>query len=137
MKTLIIVCSLTCGSALAFDPEGPPPKRTLEWTARILAHVTIPRIDFVDTSVLEAVDFASRMEVPMAYKVMIKISDEEGVRKKRVNLNAKDITQMELLASIAEQAGLDLLIQPGVVVLVPRSKTAEQAAPSGADKPPN
>jgi len=99
--------------------------------------VTIPRIDFVDTSVLEAVDFASRMEVPMAYKVMIKISDEEGVRKKRVNLKAKDITQMELLASIAEQAGLDLLIQPGVVVLVPRSKTAEQAAPTGGDKPPN
>lgn len=86
---------------------------------------------------MEAVDFASRMEVPKAYKVTVKISDEEGVRNKRINLKTKDITQMELLAAIAEQAGLDLLIQPGLVVLVPRSKIAEQAAPSGGDKPSN
>ena len=137
MKMLTILLCLMCGSALAFDPAGPPPKRTLEWTARILAHVIIPRIDFEDTPIMEAVKFASRMEVPKQYKVTLKVSGEEGVRDKRINLKAKDITQMELLAAIAEQAGLDLLIQPGVVVLVPRSKIAEQAAPSDGDKPSN
>lgn len=135
MKALTIICSLMCGSALAFDPVGPPPERTLQWTARSLARVTIPRVNFEGDSIMEAVGFASRIEVPEAYKVAIKIADEEGVRGKRINLKAEDITQMDLLAAIAERAGLDLLVQPGLVVLVPRSKIGEQAAPSGGDGP--
>lgn len=133
MKTLTILYILMFGTASAFDPAGPPPKRTLEWTAQSLTHVTIPRVDFEDTPILEAVDFASRLEVPKAYKVTIKISNEEAVRNKRINLKTKDITQMALLAAIAEQAGLDLLIQPGTVILVPRLKIAEQ---DGTGQPP-
>lgn len=114
------------GSAQSFEPAGPPPKRTLTWTARTLADVILPQIDFKDTNLEEAIDFASRPGVPHAYQVKVLISDEEAARNKRINLQAKNIKKIELLAAIAEQAGLDLLIQPGVVVLVSRTIIAEQ-----------
>ncbi len=65
------------------------------------------------------------MTAPKEHKVTLTISDEEAVRDTRINFKAKDITQMELLAAIAGQAGLDLLIRPGDAVLVPRSEIAE------------
>lgn len=127
MKTFTLCCMLLGGSAQSFEPAGPPPERTLTWTARTLADVILPQIDFKDTSQEEAIDFASRPGVPHAYQVKVLLSDEIGVRNKRINLQAKNIKKIELLAAIAEQAGLDLLIQPGVVVLVSRTKIAEKA----------
>ena len=131
MKTLAILHLLICSTALAFDPAGPPPKRTLEWTVHSLSHVKIPRVEFEDTLIVDAVVFASLPEIPKAYKVIVKISDEEAVRNKRINFKAKDITQIELLAAIAEVAGLDLLIQAGDAVLIPKSKIVEQEASAG------
>lgn len=106
-----------CGSAFGFDPAGPPPKRTLAWTARVLAHATIPLVNFESVPLMDALTTAGRIDIPEEYRVLIKVSDEAAVRDKVVTVKAKDISQIELLATIAEQCELNLLIQPGVVVL--------------------
>ena len=108
--------------AWAFDPVGPPPKKTLEWTARYLSHVTFPRVDFEGTTISDAVDFAGHIEVPEKYRVKVKITAGADVLNRKFDLKKKDITQIELLGIIAEHAGMDLLIQPGVVSIVPRDK---------------
>ncbi len=141
MKIIALLSILICGSAFAFDPAGPPPKRTFQWTVHHLMFARIPLVDFLSVSVSDALGTAAPIEHPKEYRVEFKIFDDEAVRDKRINLKAKDITKMELIAAIAEQANLDMLIQPGVVVLVPRSRIAEQAdagqpATKPADKPP-
>jgi len=130
MKILTFLGILISGSAFGFDPSGPPPDRTLAWTARVLAHGTIPIVDFKSVPLKDALATAGRIDVPEEYRLLVKVSDEEAVRDKVVTMKAKDISQLELLATIAEQCGLDLLIQPGIVVLCKRSKTTESGTPS-------
>jgi len=131
MKIIAFISILIYGSAWGFDPVDPPPKRTFKWTVHFLMHARIPLVDFRDVSVIDAVATAAHIERPAEYRVTVGISDKEAVRDKRINIEAKDITEMELLAAISEQANLNMLIQPGIVVLVPRPR-AEQA---GSDQP--
>ncbi len=125
MKILTFLYILMCGSVFGFDPAGPPPKKTLAWTARVLAHATIPLVDFESVPLMDALGTAGRIDIPKEYRVSVKVSDEAAVWDKVVTMKAKDISQIELLAAIAEQCELDLLIQPGVVILCKRSKIAE------------
>ena len=39
MKTTLLLLALSCAPLLAFDPAGPPPEKTMEWTTRRLAAV--------------------------------------------------------------------------------------------------
>jgi len=125
MKAIILTALLSLGSAFAFDPAGPPPKQTLEWTVEKLKNARIPRVHFEETSIEDAVIFAGHPEVPKAYKVSVMLSDEKAVQDKRINLDAKDIRQIDLITAIAEQAGLDILIQPGRVLLVKREESSK------------
>ena len=129
---LAILYLLICGTALAFDPAGPPPKRTLEWTAKHLMHATFPLVDFHGVKLEDAALFAGRIEVPEEYAVRVIIPDDESIRAKRITIRAEQITHLALIAAIAEQADLNILIKPGTLVLVPKTKIAEQA---GAGQP--
>jgi len=127
MRISLRLFGLMCGTALAFDPVGPPPKRTLEWTANHLMHATFSSVDFDDVDLEEAASFAGRIEVPEEYAVRVIIPDDKSVRAKRITIRAKQIAGLALIAAIAEQADLEILIKPGSVVLVPKTKVAEQA----------
>lgn len=82
-------------------------------------------MDFEGTTISDAVDFAGRIEVPEEYRVKVKITAGADVLNRKFDLKKKDITQIELLGIIAEHAGMDLLIQPGVVSIVPRDKVVD------------
>lgn len=133
MKTILLLLSLGCAPLLAFDPAGPPPQKTIEWTMANLAAVKHPRIDFEDVPLDDAIVFANRIHVPKNYRVEVKVADESKLPATLINLKAKDMPQMELLGIIAGQAQMDLLIQPGVVTLVPRGKAP---APDGGKPAP-
>jgi hypothetical protein len=103
MKALILLCLLTCHPLFAFDPAGPPPKRTMEWTTRILANVKIPHIDLEEAALIDALVFASRIDIPKAYRVWLEYPEAMEQSDVRITLEARDISWMELLGIIAEK----------------------------------
>ena len=129
MKTSTILLCLMCATAWAFDPAGPPPERTFAWTVRQLNEAIIPAVAFDQVLIADAVLFASKPEVPAAYKVTVKLADEKAVKGKRTSLEARNMKWIDLIAAIAQKADLDLLIEPGSITLVPRAKNASGAKP--------
>ena len=103
----------------------------MEWTTRSLANFRIPHVNFEDVALIDALVFASRIDVPKAYRVWLEYPGEMARSDVRLTLNAKDISWIELLGIIDANANLDLRIQPGLVTFVPRS------GPSGQDQTPS
>lgn len=121
-KAVILFCAFfTCSPLFAFDPAGPPPERTMEWTTRSLANFKIPHVSLKDMALIDALVFASRIDVPKAYRVSLEYPQAMERSDIRLTLEAKDISWIELLGIIAAKANLDLRIQPGLVTFVPRS----------------
>jgi hypothetical protein len=143
IKPLVFLCLFTGCPLFAFDPAGPPPERSMEWTTRSLADVRIPYIDFKDVAMIDALVFATRIDVPKAYRVWLEYPNAMEQSNVRLTLEAKNISWMELLGIIAAKADMDLRIQPGLVTFVPRSGQPVQnpappanAAPSVPSDPP-
>jgi hypothetical protein len=136
MKAVVFLGLFACGPILAFDPAGAPPERTMEWTTRSLANVRIPHIDLEDVAMIDALVFASRIDVPKDYRVWVKYPDEMKKSDLRVTFKAKDISWMELLGTIAARSAMDLRIQPGVVTFVPRSESGTPANKGKSATPP-
>jgi hypothetical protein len=113
--------------AFAFDPDGPPPEKTMEWTSQSLSRTIIPSVSIHDATVEEAAHFISVLEVPDAYKPMIdcsKIAD----KTQRVTFSGRNLTRLEAIGMLAQAIDSDILISPGTVILVPRIGGGKQAA---------
>src|SRR6478609_4875721 len=98
MKRLAIpiFAMLLSSHVMAFDPAGPPPTKTVQWTVSYLTKVTIPKIDFDDTATLgECIDFLNlAFGAPNAYRAEIDGSafgDVKLASPAHLKIQARDI----------------------------------------------
>jgi hypothetical protein len=126
-RSLAVAALFLMGVAFGFDPSGPPPDKTLEWTVRHVSHRTVPVIDFDKSSLEEAVDFLNTPEIPKAYRVEIDAEAFGEKSNRTITLRREGKTVLDLLVEVAEQADANLVFSPGRVSLVPRR--AGQKAP--------
>jgi len=127
---LILALALTLTVQVeAFDPAGPPPDKTIEWTAGYLSRVVVPRVDFNDSTPLgECLNFLELIQGrPAAYSVKV---DGEALGDAKLNapisMKAQDMKLIEILANLADAVDANLVIERGKVSLIPK-KEAEQA----------
>jgi len=146
MKTPIapIFALLLCAQVMAFDPVGPPPKKTVEWTASYITNVTIPRIELEDFTTLgDCIDFIRLSHgAPKEYRVEIDVS-ALGEAKLRapihLKIQARNVKIVDMLAKLADAVQADLVINAGSVRLVPKAIAGagvDQSATKPADKVP-
>ncbi|MEK7949682.1 hypothetical protein [Luteolibacter soli] len=110
------MAGVTCG----FEPSGPPPDKTLEWTFLHVSNRTIPILNLDQSSLEEAVDFLNTADIPKDYRVEI---DAEGFGEKsnrKITLKREGKTLLEVLIEVAGQADANLVFSPGRISLVPR-----------------
>ena len=107
---------------VAFDPAGPPPKKTMAWTVASVSQVIVPSVDFRDATVEDAVAFLTMSGPPKAYRASIDISQLGEKAQQKLTLHGRQMTLLKILGAIAQEIEADLLISPGTVSLVPRSK---------------
>jgi hypothetical protein len=111
--------------AMAFDPAGPPPTKTVEWTLSHISKVTIPRIDIDDTATVEGcISFLNLASgAPKEYRVEIDgsaLGKEKLEARSTIKLKARDIKLIEVLGKIADSVQASLVIEAGKVHLVPK-----------------
>ena len=111
-----------------FDPAGPPPKKTLEWTTRCLSRTIIPKVDFVDVPLEDAVYFVGIPEITQSYKPVIDYSKIKDIKQK-ITFSGRNLTSLEAIGRVAEAIGAEIHISPGKVTLVPKAK-GEQNTPA-------
>jgi hypothetical protein len=135
----LFVLIMVSPSLFGFDPAGPPPKKTIEWTTSRLSRAIIPYIEFHEVFLTEAIDFIAGMEIPEAYRVSIDCSRLKDPKPK-ITFTARDLTRLEAIGRVAEATGSDIVISPGKVTLVPKNSVelagSDQPATTPADKPP-
>ncbi len=138
--TLILALALTfMVQVAAFDPAGPPPDKTIEWTAGYLSRVVVPRVDFNESTPLgECLNFLELMQGrPAAYGIKV---DGEALGDARlgapVSLKAEGMKLMEVLAKLADAVDASLVIERGKVSLIPK-KEAEKAVAPNRPLPPS
>jgi hypothetical protein len=103
-----------------FDPAGPPPDKTLEWTFRDVSNRTVPTIDFDKESLEDAVAFLNTPEIPKGYRVEIDAEGFPETSRPTITLRRKGKTMLDLLVEVAEQADANLVFSPGRISLIPR-----------------
>lgn len=125
--TLILALVLTLTVQVeAFDPAGPPPDKTIEWTTDYLSSVVVPRVDFNEsTSLGQCLNFLEIvLGAPAAYNIKI---DGEALGAAKlstpVSLKAQNRTLIEILAKLADAVDANLFIERGKVSLIPKSDT--------------
>ena len=111
---------------LAFDPEGPPPPKTIERTIELATKLNLNIIDVGDESTLRQVFrfLELKQSMPKEYGFNIngdKLSKE--LLESSIKFKAKNITFMKAMAKIADLIGCKLVIEPGVVYFQPIIKT--------------
>jgi len=107
--------------ALAYDPAGPPPKKTMEWTTKSLSRNILPSVNITDMTIEEAVEFIGVLEVPDAYKPKIDCSRIPD-KLRKVKFSGTDLTRLEAIGKLAQAIDADILISPGKVTLIPRNQ---------------
>ncbi|MFD2159196.1 hypothetical protein ACFSW8_09830 [Rubritalea tangerina] len=121
MKSFIFfsLCSIALSlSASAFDPDGPPPKKTLAWTTSNLANVTIPNIDFDEAPVTFIAEYLSKRGMTKDHTVSIELKNLGETANKPITMKARNIRLLEVLGLVAEEIGAQLVISPGKVTLI-------------------
>jgi hypothetical protein len=109
--------------ASAFDPDrvGPPPKsRTVEETRQFASHFTRPFIDFDQEPLEAALWFVACPELPVAYRVRLDATALPNWQKKKVTLQLRGATMLQVLEAMAKQLNADVKIGENVISLVPR-----------------
>lgn len=109
-------------NVIAFDPDGPPPEKTMLWTTDYINRVTIPKVNFVESTAEEAVLSLTQSYIPKAYKVEINGSKLGELAHEKVSFELKDVTVFEAVGVLANSIGADILIKPGKIYLVPATK---------------
>ena len=107
---------------MAFDPIGPPPKKTIEWTTNYIYWAVVPKIDFEDISVQEALDFISQATgIPSAYRVEVDATAMgKTILKSKIQMQEKNIKLSDAIAKIADRINAKMVIDEGVIRLVPK-----------------
>ncbi|OYV04603.1 MAG: hypothetical protein CFE26_15995 [Verrucomicrobiales bacterium VVV1] len=135
----IIAISLSIVSpVMAFDPAGPPPNKTFEWTIQYLTEVTYPVVSMdKDTVVRDCIDYM-RLSRPLEYRMEIDVSSIEEAKLSapiQIEINARNIKVIDFLAKIADIAQANIVIEPGKVRLIPRNTAPKPGAVESAKKP--
>jgi len=116
---LVLAAGLLSRPAQAFDPVGPPPEKTLEWTVNTVR----PSIQFLNAGLEEACEFIMGTgSIPSSYSLKIDYSQIKVPQGWTISMDEKNITVIKAVAMIAEKCNADLLVKPGVIILVPRQK---------------
>ena len=120
--TLVVIALLTfeASSVLAFDPAGPTPQKTMEWTCRFLGSGRMSSASFQDATIWEAAEFLSTY-IPPSYNVTYSVDDTLDDTTRHISLDLKDPTFFEVVAEIARQSETDVLISTGQVTFKKRS----------------
>jgi|GEM_PF-3050350 len=117
------------GSIFAFDASGPPPVKTMEWTATVTSNIVIPEIDFSKGVPLsDALDFIMGIH-SVAEEYRPSLQSRFGGKFDQstlVHIKNKDITMLRVVSLIADEIGAQIIIEPGVIIIAPSSaKKAE------------
>ena len=110
--------------ALAFDPAGPPPEKTMGWTTERLSRSILPSVNITDMTIEEAVEFIGVLEVPDAYKPKIDCSRIPD-KLRKVKFTGTNLTRLEAIGKLAQAIDADILICPGKVTLIPRNQSEQ------------
>ena len=115
-------------SLLAFEPAGgPPPSSSLSRTIHFVANVKRPLHDIRNEPVSSVVDFIRILEIPKTLGVTIDISRMKLPEDTRVSVVGENLTILAAAGIVAEQINADILIQPGVIYLVPKEPKPQAA----------
>jgi hypothetical protein len=132
MKTLLpllIACSLgLSGPSWSSDPIDGGPASSISATVYFLTTSTKDKIDFPDASLEEITSFLNRtIELPPGTGVSIDISKIPSPATIRVKLVEKGISLLHAVALLAAQTQSTLLIEPGKIILLPKTKAPTPA----------
>jgi hypothetical protein len=120
LKVITLLALFPIGIACGFEPAGPPPDKSLEWTFRHASNRTVPIIDLDKSSLEEAVDFLNTPDIPKDYRVEIDSAGFGEKSNRTITLKREGKTVLDLLVEVAEQADANLVFSPGRISLVPR-----------------
>ena len=123
MKRILWLWLVATLPVIAFDPDrmGPPPKfRTVEETRQFASHFPRPFIDFDQEPLGAALEFVACPEIPAAYRVRLDTTALPGWEKKKVTLQLRGATMLQVLDAMAKQLNADVKIGENVIFLVPR-----------------
>lgn len=112
-----------CIPCQAFDPIGPPPEKTLEWTSKTAINFVAPIIDFdKSTTAEEACGILQLSHAkPKDYCIEIDTSAlSEKQRQTIIVMQEKNISLLTALSKIADRLNASIVIEPGKISLVPR-----------------
>lgn len=140
MKPLLalFIALFAVTSAWAFDPAGPPPRKTLEWTIQHLTNAAFPMVAIEKDTILEDCIAYMNMTRPAEYSVRV---DASALGKEvlgapiQVGINARNIKMIDFLAKIAEAAQANIVIEAGKVRLIPRAMVQESGVDDSTRKP--
>jgi len=104
----------------AFDPVGPPKERTVEETRAFATHFTRPFIHFDQEPLGAALEFVACPDIPAEYRVRVDAKALPDWQKKKVTLQLKGATLLQVLEAMAKQLNADVKIGENVISLVPR-----------------
>lgn len=133
-------------------PQNPVALVETEEIRAKLNKIVLPKIEFHDCSLREAIDFLQQRARELdptpggkGVNIVLKLEKEKGVAhsfaadeefasnqkffsssRKKIDLNLKNIPLYEVLRYISELAGLKLKIEPYAVSIVPWSESADQ-----------
>ncbi len=137
-RTLTVAFWISAGVAFGFDPVGPPPTKTVQWTIAYTALIVVPRVDFDDSvSLGDGLKFLQlRHVMPAAYGIEIDGSalGEERL-KMPIHFQAKDTKLIEVLARIADTIEADLTIGSGAISFTPKKKKPNKEKLGPASRP--
>ena len=119
-RLALAFCFLLESNAPAFDPIGPPPVKTLEWTVGFVSQRRIPAVHIKNATVEEALEFLRMPDIPDAYGFKIDYSKLKEPVDLKITIQDKNITILQAIAAVAQKVNADILIKPGVIVLMPR-----------------
>jgi hypothetical protein len=137
--TLILALALTLSAQVqAFDPVGPPPDKTIEWTAGYLSRLVIPRVDFDESTPLgECLNFLELIQGrPATYSIKV---DGEALGEAKlsapVSLKVREMKLIDILAKLADAVDANLVIERGKVSLIPKKEVEQAGAGQPATRP--
>lgn len=101
---------------VAFEPAGPPPQWTQASTVAFLNRTVIPSVYYDKAPLGEAVEFI-RLYRPPGHQPELMLDRTLQNAAAHISIQEQDITLMDLLARIADQAHADIVISSGKVIL--------------------
>jgi general secretion pathway protein D len=102
---------------------------------RKLDDIIIPRVDFNDATIREALDFLKQRAVALdtseqdpsrrGVNIVLKLSPEAPEAQQRISLSLNDVPLRTAIDYVAKAANLKLKIEPYAVVVVPQSEPTD------------